>query len=1101
MDFWGWGVIALAMPAFWYWGLIEPNGLYRSMLFSLAAVVINIRTPILLGRTARQRERNAPVWTVTFLFSALVVWMAVRFVILFFAVPPTPDVRGSNPTEWPTVFGYIVTMSLMTVCVMWMEVNNLKKSEVEGNLDAGRQSGFIEYFHNKLLLLWGAVTVLIVSVVSVLGIGYISIREVEKSRLIHNVELVNDALVEHTIQLSGQVDTILRSVRGYYLQTRSLKATKSFIDTLGFDRSVIDNIYLIGSDGQIVITHDTTSLARSVADRGYFRFHLATAADQMFISEVEPGRVTGKPHFRITRRINNPDGSFGGLVLATVTPESFSRYYRTLTTRSVGYASLIGVLDKKLRARVPEPAAEHWSEQVVSPLWQVLKQSPSGNYENTSQFDNIRRLFVYKKVGALPLVVVTGFSNDDLKVAVWERMNLLVLVVIAILLFTLLLTLLLTIESKRRDEHELAEAALRKSEQRLREAQKIGKIGDWELDLNTGIVNYSHQIYEMSGRTPATMPLTFSEILLSSHPDDVSELERRFSEGIANATQAQIDARHISPDGCVKWFRYTGNPVCDSNGKVVKVIGTTQDIDRDKIMELELSEAREGAESANRAKSEFLANMSHEIRTPLNALIGFSELTLSGVDEKRQSEYVRLINSSAHMLSDLVNDVLDISRIESGKLELENCRFTPRTSILSTLEIFSRQAVKKGVEFNIELPDDLPDTLYGDQVRLRQVLINIVSNAVKFTEKGQVKILVRLEKSLKKAGEIILSFTVSDTGIGIPAEKQDKVFELFSQVDASTTRRFGGTGLGAAIAKRLVELMGGEIHFTSEVGVGTNFSFSLPFVVDESLPANSGNEAVPVIHTPLVILLAEDNAYNQRYLHDLLSGLGHRVVLAEHGADAVQLFSEQLFDLVLMDVNMPRMSGYDATRAIRVIETERGAGDHVSIVAITANARPEDRDACLASGMDEVLVKPALTARLKEVLAAIRPGISGMLPADIQEVTFYHPLHAVLLEQTVNEFRSNPKNLETYFTLLTDGLGAGLEKMDAAFASRDMKCLGEAAHTVKGVARGLQDPEAATIAEWIESQAKQGDLEGLQEKMSRLRTLHAMLLKSGNYGS
>jgi PAS domain-containing protein len=518
-------------------------------------------------------------------------WTLTVFVLsIGFTISGTSPTK---PTEWLTVFGYIIFMSLMTVCVMWMEVKRLKKNRPKESLPTGRFSGFIEYFSNKLLLLWSAVTVLIVSAVSMLGVGYVSLREVEKSRLIHNVELVNDALVDHTIQISGQVDTILRAVRGYYQQTRSIKATESFIDTLGFDRSVIDNIYLIGPDGKIIITHDASSPSRSAADRGYFRFHLATDADLIFISEVEPGRVTGKPHFRITRRLKKPDGSFGGLVLATVTPESFTRYYRNLAERSDGFAALIGISDRKLRARVPEAAAGQWSEKVVSPLWELLKQAPSGRYENTSQFDNIRRLFVYKKVGSLPLVVVTGFSNNELKVVVWERMSLLVLVLFAILLFTLLLALLLTIESKRRDELRHAGELLKRSELRLQEAQAVARIGDWEFDPETGQLNYSDQMYELINRDHGEGPPHISEAVAMFHPDDAPDVERCFRAALETGAGWQHDARVLLPDGRIMWNRGTGKTLLDEHGKVVKIYGTTQDITKDKMMESELKALNE----------------------------------------------------------------------------------------------------------------------------------------------------------------------------------------------------------------------------------------------------------------------------------------------------------------------------------------------------------------------------------------------------------------------------------------------------------------------------------------------------------------------------
>ena len=453
-DWSGWGMLALTIPAFYYWGLIEPNGACRSMLFSLAVVALHGRTALRLGRFALLRTGGISTRGMALLFAMLTIWMALRAVVLLVGKSSPPDLRGGNPTTWMTVFGYIIIMSLMSVCVMWMEVERLKEGQGGGGHGSCNFSEFFVYFRNKLLLLWSAVSVLIVCVVSMLGIGYVNIREMEKTRLIRSAELINDALVNHTILITGQVDSILRSVRGYYLKTHSLPESESFIHSIGFERSIIDNIYLIGSDGKIIISHDPAALGRSVADREYFQFHRATTADTLFISPVESGRVTGKLHFRITRRMNNPDGSFGGLVLAAVNPEAFARYYRDLSVGAQSSTSLLGISDRKLRARVPRTPVEKWAETVDSPLWEALKRAPTGCYENTSQFDNVRRLFVYRKVGSLPLVMVLGFSSDDLKHDVGERMRWLLLTTSAIIVSTLLLALLFTREASRRDEQD-----------------------------------------------------------------------------------------------------------------------------------------------------------------------------------------------------------------------------------------------------------------------------------------------------------------------------------------------------------------------------------------------------------------------------------------------------------------------------------------------------------------------------------------------------------------------------------------------------------------------------------------------------------------------
>ena len=454
LDRWGWGLVILSGPAFWYWGLIEPNGNYRSAVFSLACAAINARTAFLLLRQALRRAGGLPVWFLALLFSTVTAWMAARGVLSLVAESAPPEVRGANPTLWITVFWYIVIVSLMAVCVLWMEVERLNAA---GSRDAGGEAagfGLVEFFRNKLLLLWGTAIILVFGVVSELGIAYTSFNGLEQARLVRTTTLANEAFAQHTLQVTSQVDAILRAVRGFHLRTRSLADTKAFIDALGFDRSMIDNVYLIAPDGRILITHDTEALGRSVADRDYFAFHRANSEDELFVAPVEIGRVTAKYHFRLSRRLNSPDGRFGGIVLATVNPESFARYYRDLGGGGQNIAALLGTVDRKLRARVPEPSSDRWQERFESPLWEALEKSPSGVYEHTSPIDGRLRAYAYRRVGELPLVMVTGFSGDDLTQSVRERMRWLALTSVGMLVFALLLALLLTIEVRRRDEQD-----------------------------------------------------------------------------------------------------------------------------------------------------------------------------------------------------------------------------------------------------------------------------------------------------------------------------------------------------------------------------------------------------------------------------------------------------------------------------------------------------------------------------------------------------------------------------------------------------------------------------------------------------------------------
>ncbi len=453
-DWWGWCLIAMAVPAFWYWGLIEPNGYNRSMLFSLTVAVTNARTALALGRTVMNRKGGWATRAIMVLFASLTIWMTARFFLLLFSSPPPPDIRGANPTGWKTVFGYIFLMSLMTVCVMWMEVSRFYQNHGESVGRTSDARGFIEYFRNKLLLLWSAVTVLIVGVLSMMGIGYVNFRETEKARLIHATALANDASAEYTIQVTTQIDTIIRAVRSYYQRTGSIAETEAFIKAVGFDHAVIEEFCFIDAEQRVVIPRESHGRESLVNKVDSFAQHRNAPADRLLISSFDNGNGTGKHTFACSRRVNRPDGSFGGIVLTVINAEAFAQFYKKEFSHSGGHVALVGSGDKQLRACFPEQSDERWRQPVDPMLWSTLGKRASGYYESTGNGDKIRRIFVYKMVGDLPLVMVTGFSDADLSPIVRERMRWLAVTSLGILSFTFLLALLFSIEAKRRDEQD-----------------------------------------------------------------------------------------------------------------------------------------------------------------------------------------------------------------------------------------------------------------------------------------------------------------------------------------------------------------------------------------------------------------------------------------------------------------------------------------------------------------------------------------------------------------------------------------------------------------------------------------------------------------------